>query len=339
MMKRPTIADVAAAAGVSTATVSKAVNGRYGVAADTAEMVRRVADELGYGSSLGASSMRSGRTGVVGVFVAAFEPWATEVLKGVGVGLQSTPYDLLAYSGSYQSDHDGWERRSLSRLSGTLVDGAIVVAPSTTDLRVSVPVVAIDPSKGPAGLPTVEADSFGGARMAVRRLLELGHRRIGFVSGRPDLRSAALREAGYRRALEDAGLPFDPALVRMGAYEQRASREAASALLDLPEPPTAIFAGNDLSALATLQAARVRGVDVPADLSVIGFDDVPEAARSDPPLTTVQQAMQRMGAAAAAMLLDLLDGREPQEGHQVLGTRLVERQTTAPPRAMLRRAT
>ncbi|MFD1721604.1 LacI family DNA-binding transcriptional regulator [Amnibacterium endophyticum] len=339
MIKRRTIADVAAAAGVSVATVSKAVNGRYGVAPETAARVLKAAEELGYGSSLGASSLRGGRTGVIGVFVAAFEPWATEVLKGVYVGMQATQYDLLAYSGSYNEDHDGWERRSLARLSGTLVDGAIVVAPSTTDLRVTVPVVAIDPSKGPAGLPVVEADSFGGARMAVRRLIELGHRRIGLVSGRADLRSAALRETGYRRALDDAGIPFDPALVRVGAYEQRASREAAGALLDLPEPPTAIFAANDLSALATLQVARLRGVDVPDSLSVIGFDDVPEAARSDPPLTTVQQSMQRMGAAAAAMLLDLLDGRDPQERHQVLGTRLVERATTAPPPGLLRRAT
>jgi LacI family transcriptional regulator len=221
--RRATINDVAAAAGVSVATVSKAVNGRYGVAPATATRVLRIAEELGYESSLGASSMRSGRTGVVGVLVGAFEPWAAEVLKGVGVALQGSGYDLLAYSGSKGMEHPGWERRSLSRLSGTIIDAAIVVAPSVVDLKVSVPVVAIDPHAGPAGLPTVESDSLGGALLATRFLVGLGHHRIGFVAGRPDLRSAALREAGYRQGLEEAGIAFDPGLVRIGAYEQRLS--------------------------------------------------------------------------------------------------------------------
>jgi LacI family transcriptional regulator len=329
---RATIGDVAAAAGVSVATVSKAINGRYGVGSDTAARVLAVANELGYASSLGASSMRSSRTGVVGVFIAAFEPFSTEVMKGIGVALGGSGSDLLAYSSLTGNEHDGWERRSLSRLSGTL-DGAILVAPTVVDLPGAIPLVAIDPHTGPAGLPTVDSDGFAGARLAVSHLVELGHRRIGFVAGRPDLRSALLREAGYRRALEDAGIPFDASLVRQGNYEQKTSREAATALLDLPERPTAVFAANDLSAIATVQVAQTRGLVVPRDLSVVGFDDVPEAARADPPLTTVRQSMQQLGNEAVAMLLALIAGQELRRPHVTLATRLVERRTTAPPAA------
>lgn len=330
MKRGPTIGDVAAAAGVSVATVSKAVNGRYGVGGETAERVLRIASELGYASSLSASSMRSTSTGVIGVFIAAFEPFSTEVMKGVGVALAGSGRDLLAYSSLTGNEQDGWERRSLSRLSGTL-DGAILVAPSAVDLPNTIPLVAIDPHTGPAGLPTVDSDGFGGARLAVEHLIRLGHTRIGFVSGRSDLRSGLLREAGYRRALEDAGIAFDPELVRVGNYEQRTSREAATVLLDLPVPPTAIFAANDLSAIATVQVARARGLDVPRQLSVVGFDDVPEAARADPPLTTVRQPMQQLGNEAIAMLLALMSQQELRRPHVTLATRLLERGTTAPP--------
>ena len=167
MKRRPTITDVAAAAGVSVATVSKAVNGRYGVASETADRVLAVVAELGYESSLIASSMRSRTTGVIGVLVADFEPFSAEILKGVGQALRDSRYDLLAYSGSH-STAEGWERRSLSRLSGTLIDGAIMVTPTVVNVGTEVPVVAIDPHTGPADLPTVESDSYGGALQATR---------------------------------------------------------------------------------------------------------------------------------------------------------------------------
>jgi LacI family transcriptional regulator len=331
VQRRPTIGDVAAAAGVSVATVSKAVNGRYGVRDETAALVLRVAQELGYSSSLGASSMRSTRTGVVGVFVSAFEPFSTEVLKGIGVALEGRSYELLAYSSLTGRDGEGWERRSLSRLAGTL-DGAILVAPTVVDLPVPIPIVAIDPHTGPAGVPTVESDSYGGARIATEHLIGLGHRRIALVSGRADLRSSVRREAGYRQALEDAGIPFDPDLVQVGNYEQRTSREAATVLLGRPDRPTAVFAANDLAGIATVQVALGMGLSVPGDLSVVGFDDVPEAARSDPPLTTVRQSMQQLGNEAVAMLVALIAKQELRVPHVTLATRLLERRTTAPPR-------
>jgi LacI family transcriptional regulator len=331
MGRRPTINDVAAAAGVSVATVSKAVNGRYGVAVETVERVLSVVKELGYESSLVASSMRARKTGVIGVLVADFEPFSAEVLKGVAAALQDSRYDLLAYSGSRQVSPEGWERRSLSRLSGTLIDGAIMVTPTVVNVSAEVPIVAIDPHTGRADLPTVESDSFGGARHATEYLIELGHRRIGFVAGRPDLRSSILRDAGYRRALEAAGVPFDPSLVAVGRYEHDTVREVAHRLLSRPDRPTAVFAANDLSAIAVIEVAAELGLAVPRDLSVVGFDDVPDASQSSPALTTVHQPMQRLGAEAVKLLTALMNGETPERTHLGLPTRLVRRATTAPP--------
>jgi len=313
-------------------TVSKAVNGRYGIADATVQRVLDAVKQLGYESSLVASSMRARRTGVIGVLLADFEPFSAEILKGVGSAVHDTAFDLLAYSGSHLGAGDGWERRSLSRLSGTLIDAAIMVTPTVVSAGTEIPVVAIDPHTGRADLPTVESDSFGGALTATRHLIELGHRRIGFVAGRPDLRSAGLRDAGYRRALSDAGIPLDPSLVGIGRYELDATRESARIMLSGESRPTAIFAANDLSAIAVIDVAHELGLRVPDDLSVIGFDDVPEATRRALPLTTIQQPMRRLGAVAADMVFTQLSGQEIDEMHVILPTRLVVRATTAPPR-------
>ena len=330
MGTRTTIHDVARAAGVSVSPVSKAVNGRYGIADATVQRVLDTVKQLGYESSLVASSMRARRTGVIGVLLADFEPFSAEILKGVGTAVHDTAFDLLAYSGSNLGAGEGWERRSLSRLSGTLIDAAIMVTPTVVNAGTEIPVVAIDPHTGRADLPTVESDSFGGALAATRHLIELGHRRIGFLAGRPDLRSAGLRDAGYRRALADAGIPLDPSLIGIGRYELDATRDSARVMLSAASRPTAIFAANDLSAIAVIDVATELGLRVPDDLSVIGFDDVPEATRRALPLTTIQQPMRRLGAVAADMVFTLLAGREIDEMHVILPTRLVVRATTAP---------
>ncbi|MCR2793371.1 LacI family transcriptional regulator [Microbacterium sp. zg.Y625] len=336
MSRRATIHDVAAAAGVSVSTVSKAVNGRYGVAEDTVARVLDVVERLGYESSLVASSMRSHRTGVIGVLVADFEPFSAEVLKGVGSALRDSRYDLLAYSGSRQGGSAGWERRSLSRLSGTLIDGAIMVTPTVIGVTSEVPIVAVDPHSGRADLPTVESDSYGGALHAMQYLVQLGHRRIGFIAGRPDLRSSEARDAGYRAGLREAGIPADPSLVRVGLYQPETVRDQARAMLQQRQRPTAVFAANDLSALAVIEVAGELGLRVPQDLSVVGFDDVPEASRVHPALTTVAQPMRRLGAVAAEFVAALLAGETREELHVTLPTRLVVRGTTAPPSDPLR---
>ncbi|WP_341360498.1 LacI family DNA-binding transcriptional regulator [Georgenia sp. M64] len=329
-MQRPrtTIGDVARTAGVSVATVSKVINGRYGVAAATSQRVQRVIDDLGYESSLVARSLRSLRTNVIGILVAEFEPYSTELLKGVSSAVQGTGYELLAYSGGGRAGgHAGWERRYLSRLSGTLIDGAILVTPTVVDAEYGIPVVAIDPHTGPSGFPTVDADNFSGALSATEHLIALGHTRIGHLAGRPDLESSRLREAGYRTALERAGLDVDPELIRVGGYRADDAEQPARGLLTLTRRPSAIFAANDLSAIRTMEVAGGLGLSVPGDVSVVGFDNVPESALAQPPLTTVNQPMQAMGRAALGLLIDLLDGKE-RDAHVQLPTELVVRGST-----------
>src|SRR3569833_3114244 len=169
---RVTIRDVAARAGVSVATVSKVINERYGVSAATLAKVRAVIKELGYEASLVAQSLRNHRTNVIGILVADLEPFSTELLKGAADAIRGSGFELVVYSAGGRTGAPlGWEKRYLSRLRGTLVD------------------VAVDPHTGPSHLPTIDSDYLRGAQLATEHLLELGHRRIGFLAGRPDLQS------------------------------------------------------------------------------------------------------------------------------------------------------
>jgi LacI family transcriptional regulator len=325
-----TIIDVARLAGVSVSTVSKVINDRYGVAPETYDKVMDIVSDLGYESSLVASSLRRNSTNVIGILVPEFEPFSTELLKGISSAVEGTGYELLAYSGNLEHNQVGWERRSLSRLAGTLIDGAVIVAPTASVTDATIPVVAVDPHTGKTGPSTVEADNVGGARAATQHLIDLGHRRIAHVRGRTDLVSAQLREQGYREALVAAGLEFDPELVRVGGYRAAETTDAARDLLTRPDRPTAVFAANDLSAIRVMEIAHELGLRVPEDLSVVGFDNVPEAANAVPALTTVAQPLHQMGAEAVRLLLGLLAGGTSEE-HLLLPATLVVRASTAPP--------
>ena len=235
---RVTIRDVAEHAGVSVATVSKVINQRYGVAADTMARVQAVIDELGYEASLVAQSLRNHRTNVIGILVADLEPFSTELLKGAADAIRGSGFELVVYSaGGRTSDVVGWERRYLSRLSGTLVDGAVLVTPTVVDVNYGAPVVAVDPHTGSSGFPTVDADSLHGARLATEHLLSLGHRRIAMLAGRADLESAKLREQGYRDALAAAGVPFEDSLVRVGGYDADLSALGRARVADRSAAP------------------------------------------------------------------------------------------------------
>ena len=332
---RVTITDVAARAGVSVATVSKVINDRYGVSAGTAAHVRSVIEEMGYEASLVAQSLRNHQTNVIGILVADLEPFSAELLKGAGDAIRGTGFELVVYSaGGRVGDNVGWERRYLSRLSGTLIDGAVLVTPTVVDVHYGAPVVAVDPHTGPSGQPTIDSDNLTGARLATEHLLALGHRRIAMLTGRPDLLSAQLRERGYREALAAAGVPIDGQLIRVGAYDPALSAQEAAHLLALPDPPTAVFAANDLSAIATIEVAQAAGLRVPEDLSVVGFDDIPEASQSSPMLTTVKQPIRTMGERAVELLIRLIRGAdEPADTHIMLATSLVIRGSTQPPPA------
>ncbi len=326
-----TIRDVAAQAGVSVATVSKVINSRYGVAADTMARVNAVINDLGYQASLVAQSLRNHRTNVIGILVADLEPFSAELLKGAADAIRGSGFEMVVYSaGGLADDHVGWERRYLSRLSGTLIDGAVLVTPTVVDVNYGAPIVAIDPHTGQSELPTIDSDNLRGGQLATAHLLSLGHRRIAKLSGRPDLESSRLREQGYRQAMAAAGVPVSEDLVLVGGYDAQASAECTRTLLTSAQPPTAIFAANDVSAIAAIQAAVGLGLRVPADLSVVGFDNIPESALCAPPLTTVNQPIRQMGERSIQLLLRLMRGDHVEDTHITLQTDLVVRQSARP---------
>lgn len=334
---RATIGDVADRAGVSIATVSRVVNNRYGVAPDTITRVRDAIDHLGYESSLVARSLRSQRTNVIGILVSDIEPFSAELLKGAAKSLHGSEFEMVVYSGGHRGDA-GWERRYLSRLSGTLTDGTILVTPTVVDVGGgSQPIVAVDPHVGGSNVPTVDSQNFEGALSATEYLISLGHRRIGFLAGRPDLESARRREAGYRAALDAAGIAFDPDLVRVGGFREETAEAPAREFLEMAERPTAVFAANDNSAIQMMRTAAELGVRVPDDLSVIGFDNIPDSALTDPPLSTVDQSVQDLGYEAMQIVIDLIRhperAREHDPIHVTLPTALVVRRSCGPPPA------
>jgi LacI family transcriptional regulator len=196
------------------------------------------------------------------------------------------------------------------------------------DVTYAAPVVAVDPVLGTSDLPTVASDNLHGGQLAGEHLIGLGHRRIGMLTGRPDLQSARLREAGFRQAMKSAGIPVDESLMCEADYEPEASLRAAQALLGTPEPPTALFAANDVSALVAMTVAGQVGLRIPEDLSVVGFDNIPEASQSEPGLTTIEQPIHLMGVRAVELLIRLIRGEAVTERQITLPTRLIERAST-----------
>ena len=199
------------------------------------------------------------------------------------------------------------------------------MTPTVVDAGSGIPVVAVDPHTGPTDVPTVDSDNLAGAVAATEYLLRLGHRRIGYLGGRADLESARMREQGFRDAMAGAGVEVDESLVAVGGYRAETAEGPARELLSRPDRPTAVFAANDLSAIRTMEVARSLGLGVPADVSVIGFDNVPESVLATPPLTTIEQPLHAIGATALRMLVSMLAGVHPEPSHVRLPTSLVVR--------------
>jgi LacI family transcriptional regulator len=315
-----TIRRVAELAGVSIATVSRVVNGHADVSSQTREAVQRVIRERGYPA--GGRSRASG-TGQIGVMVPLIHPGCfADILAGAAEALYE--HDLRAVLGPTQHSR-AREMSLLGQLAGGAADGAIIVAPEESSEEFTAlaargfPVVIVDPQTETAdGIPVVSAAHSAGATQATRHLLELGHRRIAAIGG-PKGRIAT-----------GAGVLPDPELVKYSDFRIEGGREAAARLLGLPDAPTAIFAFNDSMAVGALQAASVRGLRVPADLSVVGFDDTVEASITVPALTTVRQPLAELGRTAVSLLLRQMENRRLEPLRIELATRLVIRNSTAP---------
>jgi len=328
-----TITEIARQAGVSVPTVSRVVNGRSDVSPDTRARIEDLLRHHGYQRK---SSPPGGRAVLIDlVFNDLDSPWAVEIIRGVeevahalGVGTVVSAIHRKTSSA----------RQWLQNLRARASDGMILVA-STLELplqaelrRLDVPMVVVDPAGGPAmDAPTIGATNWAGGLSATEHLLNLGHRRIGFIAGPRRLLCSRARLDGYRAGLEAAGIPVLEELIREGDFYHESGFDGGKALLRLDQPPTAIFASSDQMAFGVYEAVRQAGLRVPNDISVVGFDDLPEVRWSSPPLTTVRQPLAEMGVLAARTVLRLATGDDLESPRVELATTLVVRESTGPP--------
>jgi LacI family transcriptional regulator len=329
-----TIATIASEVGVSVATVSKVLNGRSDVADETRARVEASLEKHRYRRRTRRQSESTPQVHLV--FHEFDSAWAMEIIRGVesaaaGAGVEV----VVSQLGGKHRPQDTW----LDLIVGRQPHGVLLVQSSLTAAqqeklrRQRIPFVAVDTdSATPADFPTVGSNNWNGGLIAARHLLELGHRRIGVIAGPEDLLCSRARLAGFSSAHDEAGIVMDPALVRHGNFYLDAGYEHGMELLQLPDPPTAVFAGSDAQAMGVLRAARKLGLHLPDDLSVVGYDNLPVAAWLEPALTTVHQPLHDMAGTATRLLLDLASGAEVPMSRIDLGTELVIRESTAPPR-------
>jgi len=323
-----TIQDVAKEAGVSVSTVSRVLNAKVDVASDTQERVLTVIDQLGYTSNLAARSMRSRRNNLLGLVVPDIGfPYSIEIMKGVDRAISESVFDLLLYTtgGIHKPGTASREHHYVSLLNNSLTDGVLVVASSASEFVTNGPIVAVDPHLIDPNYPSVQGTNYQGALDAMNYLIGLGHRRIAFIGGRPEIMSSGRRLKGYRDALEKAGIEIDEALCVPGDFSTRTGYKRALELLSLAAPPTAIFASNDQSAIGVLQATEELKLRVPEDVSLVGFDNISEAGYFG--LTTIDQHLAEMGYIATQMLIKLVNGDQLDSKVHKMPTKLIKRKS------------
>ena len=328
--RRVTLARIAEETGLSMATVSKVLNGKPDVSARTRALVRQALLTSGY-----RKRANDDAPPLIDIVFNDFDsPWAIEIVRGAAAAAQAEGLTVAFTALSEGDERRVWFDHITSR--GTR--GIILLLSQLTQRQKAVlvarglPFVVVDPTAEPGPeVSSVGATNWSGGLTATKYLIDLGHRRIGIITGPPELLCSRARLDGYRAALERAGLSVDNEIVKPGDFRVRTGYEQAKVLFGLDARPTAIFAGNDLSALGVLRAAREAGLRVPEDLSVVGFDDIPLSAWSTPPLTTVHQPLTEMAAVAVRTLLEST-GSDGTLRHRVeLATDLVVRESTAPP--------
>ncbi len=330
--RRVTIADIAEEAGVSVPTVSRVLNGRMDVAPETRTRVEQLLQRHEYRRR---TAPRGGQASLIDlVFNDLDSPWAVEIIRGVedvahdvGVGVVVSAVHSRATS----------ERRWWQNVQARASDGVILVNSHLNpqlqaELTRHLPTVVVDPAGVPSvDLPTIGATNWAGGLSATEHLVGLGHRRIAIITGPPRLQCSRARLDGYRTALDAAGIRSDDDLVYQGDFYHESGFAGADKFLALDEPPTAIFASSDQMAYGVYEAIRQHGLRIPSDISVVGFDDLPEARWSSPPLTTVRQPLVEMGMLAARTVLRIVRGEEIETLRFELATQLLIRESTAAP--------
>jgi DNA-binding LacI/PurR family transcriptional regulator len=329
------IKDIARAARVSHSTVSRALHDSPLVNPKTRARIRRIAEQQGYTPSAVARSLVTRRTNTIGVVVTSIaDPFVGEVVSGIEEAVLANGYSLILTTCHANPEREMMAVRSLHerRVDGILVTASRVGALYLPMLEeIGVPIVLINNQHPGEFVFSVSIDSRTGARDAVRHLTALGHRRIAYIGDQQGYQSDTERDAGYRDALAEAGIGFREEYMAKGDGRPESAYFAMSRLLELPGPPTAVFCYNDMQAFGAMRAARERGLSIPRDISIVGFDDLFLSSYSDPPLTTVHQPKPEMGRQSARLLLDLLTGAKKPQSALVPGE-LIVRQSTAPPR-------
>ncbi len=332
---RATIRDVSRIAEVSIKTVSRVINNQDYVSADTRERVLKVIAELGFQPSLAARALAGHRSHQIAVICDNPSPWYVyEIQYGVRVRCMQNRVRMI--SQPYDRDSPGLLDEVMSLVDQVHPDGLVLTPPACDDvhvleelLRRDVALVRIQPGTRPGLTASAFIDNEGAAAEMMQHLLALGHRRIGFIVGDRGYMSSVCRLDGYRRALTEAGVPVREDYIRQGFFDFASGEREAEALLALDEPPTAIFASNDEMAAGALVTAHRRGIAVPAQLSVAGFDDASFANVVWPPLTTIRQPVRALADAAADLLLNPPEAGEPCE-HREIAYTLVVRGSTGP---------
>lgn len=335
-ISRAALRDIAERAGVSIATVSRVLNGRPDVAAATRDTVLQHVRDLGYVSNRVARA--SWETGLIGLAVPHIRgDYVTEIVTGAVDALYERGARMVICS----TDQTANGTSLRERLMHGATAGALLVMPSESKAELAAlyqsgyPFVVIDPATPvDEHIPVVSAANWAGAKLAAEHLIALGHTHIGVITGPSAWSSTVDRVAGYHAALLTAGLPIVPKLVHESDLTIAGGASAAEHLLSQTHAPSAIFALNDSMAIGVLRAARERGLSVPQDLSVVGFDDTEMASITTPALTTVRQPLQGIGRLGVEVLHRLLNGQPLDAPRVELSTRLVVRDSTAPPRGM-----
>ncbi|MCX4417339.1 LacI family DNA-binding transcriptional regulator [[Kitasatospora] papulosa] len=329
--RRTTLADIAQAAGVSVATVSKVVNGRGDVAPHTRTRVQELLHQHHYLAPVFRHTKATDMPTIEVQFKGGLKSYVAETLEGI--------IDSAAESGasvviSKASLAPHWARDLVSAgRRAVIAITSVYTAAHLDELgRSGLPLVVLDPLHVPdSRVHSIGATNFTGGLAATRHLLSLGHHRIAYLGGPAAAVCNQARTHGYRAAMEADGMRVPDGYVRSGDFTYETGLLGATALLSLQEPPTAVFAGNDEIAAGVIETARTRGLRIPEDLSVVGFDDTSPARMTTPPLTTVRQPLREMGGTALRTALRLANGEKVESHHIELATELVVRASTAPP--------
>jgi DNA-binding LacI/PurR family transcriptional regulator len=334
-MAQLTIEDIARLAGVSRSTVSRVLNGQPSVRPAVRDRVQGVISEYGYAPQAAARQLVTQKARTIGMILPdnAYHLFGNPIFAMMGQGVGQTCSQLGYNSLLFMGRHDVDEQALFSLLRGRQFDGVVLISGESGDScpmflqEIGIPYVRIGHDPGRDDLKYVDVDNAAAAHVAVNHLITLGHRRIAMLKGLDRDFCTHARYAGYRQALEEAGIPLDLDLIGDGNWSVASGYEVTQRFLQLAEPPTALFSSNDMMVPGVIQAASERGLSVPNGLAIVGFDDLPQTTMIFPGLTTVRQPCIEMGVRAAEILIDQLENNNPEPAHVILPTKFVIRES------------